>query len=97
MTNLDVFDPTGAIEITQLHAARLDGLDGKRVGIISNDEWQAHRTLPLVTEILQRDFSDVEIIPPDQFPFGNDQIDSDDTVAAAKANKVDAIIIGNAA
>jgi hypothetical protein len=97
MTNLDVFDPTGAIEITQLHAARLDGLDGKRVGIISNDEWQAHRTLPLVTEILQRDFSDVEIIPPDQFPFGNDQIDSDDTVAAAKANKVDAIIMGNAA
>ena len=28
MTNLDVFDPTGAIEITQLHAPRLDGLDG---------------------------------------------------------------------
>ncbi len=97
MTNLDVFDPTGAIEITQLHAARLDGLDGKRVGIISNDEWQAHRTLPLVTEILQRDFADVEIVPPDQFPFGNDEIDSDDTVVAAKNNKVDAIIMGNAA
>ncbi len=97
MTNLDVFDPTGAIEITQLHAARLDGLDGKRVGIISNDEWQAHRTLPFVTEILQRDFPGVDIVPPEKFPLGNDVIDSDDTVEAAQANKVDAIIMGNAA
>lgn len=97
MTKLDVFDPTGAIEITQLHAPRLDGLDGKRVGIISNNEWQAHRTLPFVTEFLYRNFPAVEIIPQEQFPFGNDEIDSDNSVAAARANKVDAVIMGNAA
>ena len=97
MTHLDVFDPTGATEITQLHAARLDGLDGKKIGIISNDEWQAHRTLPLVTDLLRREFPGVEIIPPERFPLGNDKVDSDDTVDAARANGVDAIIIVNAA
>ena len=47
MDALEVFDPSGAIEVTQLHAPRLDNLNGKTIGFISNDMWQAHRMLPL--------------------------------------------------
>ena len=97
MTELEVFDPAGAIEITQLHAVRLDGLDGKRVGIVSNDEWQAHRTLPRLEELLRGAFSDIDIVPPENFPLGNEVIDSDELVEAARDQKVDAVIMGNAA
>ncbi|HAA93590.1 MAG TPA: hypothetical protein DCE33_14165 [Rhodospirillaceae bacterium] len=97
MTELEVFDPTGAIEITQLHAARLDGLDGKKVGIVSNDEWQAHRTLPLVEELLRANFPGIDIVPAEKFPLRNEVIDSDELVEAVRAQKVDAVIMGNAA
>jgi hypothetical protein len=48
MVSLKVFDPSGATEITQLHAARLDSLANKNVAMLSDDMWQAHRMLPLL-------------------------------------------------
>lgn len=97
MTILEVFAPTGSTEILQLHAPRLKTLTGKTIGFISNDDWQAHRTLPAVAESMQKQFHGLKIIPYTRFPFGNRKIDSDETVEQAKSLGVDAVVIGNAA
>jgi len=40
---MKVYDPSGAMEITEFHARRLDSLEGKTICELSNDSWQAHR------------------------------------------------------
>ncbi len=45
MVKLDFHDPSGSIEVTQAHARRLKTLEGKRIGIVTNEQWQAFRTL----------------------------------------------------
>ncbi len=44
MEVLEVFDPSGLTEVTELHAPRLETLEGKRIGLLPDDMWQAHRT-----------------------------------------------------
>ncbi len=97
MPELEVFDPTGAIEIEQLHAARFASLDGKKIGLVSNDEWQAHRTLPMVEDLLQTKCTDIEVLSPENFPVGNNSIDTEELVSVVQDLEVDAVIIGNAA
>ena len=96
MHTLEVFDPSGATEVLRLHAPRLDSLEGKRIGFVSNDEWQAHRMLPLVADYIKDKFSNVEIIPYSEFPIGNMKIGNDETIERAKELGVDAIVVGNA-
>jgi len=60
---LEVYDPTGPSEVTKLHAPRLADLHGKTICEISNADWEAHRTFPLIRELLQRQFPTVKIIP----------------------------------
>jgi hypothetical protein len=96
MHTLEVFDPSGATEVLCLHAPRLDTLDGKKIGFVSNDEWQAHRALPLVADFIAKDFKNVEIVPYTEFPTGNLEIEKDKTIERAKELNVDAIVIGNA-
>jgi hypothetical protein len=94
---MEVYDPSGSTEITQLHAPRLDSLDGKKIGLLSNDAWQAHRTLPLVGQMIKAEFPTAEIVPYEEFPMGNAVIDADATVVRARELGVDAVIVGNAA
>jgi len=96
MQTLEVFDPSGATEITQLHAARLGSLEGKTVALLSNDMWQAHRMLPMLKEILEARYEGITVIPETEFPMGNVQIDRDETVDMLVERGVDAVIIGNA-
>jgi hypothetical protein len=96
MEALEVFDPTGATEVSRLHAPRLPGLEGKTVAFLSNDMWQSHRMLPLLRELLQSRFEHIRIIPETEFPMGNVPIDRDDTVEQVVARSADAVIIGNA-
>ncbi len=70
MQTLEVFDPAGATEITQLHAARLGSLEGKTVALLSNDMWQAHRMLPMLKEILEARYEGITVIPETEFPMG---------------------------
>ena len=49
---MEVYDPSGSTEITELHAPRLETLNGKKIALLSNDSWQAHRTLPLVGKMI---------------------------------------------
>jgi hypothetical protein len=70
---------------------------GKRIGIVTNEHWQAHRMLPLVSELITGDFPNVEVLPLDAFPQGNALIGTEKTAALVKQSGVDAVIIGNAA
>ncbi|MYK31312.1 MAG: hypothetical protein F4051_06190 [Boseongicola sp. SB0670_bin_30] len=96
MNALEIFDPTGATEVTDLHAPRLDTLAGKTVAFLSDDMWQAHRILPLVREKLQERYPDAVFIPETEFPMGTQQIDTDETVDLVVARGAEAVIVGNA-
>lgn len=96
MQSINVFDPSGATEITRLHAPRLDTLEGKTVAMLSDDMWQAHRMLPLLKEMLEARFDNITVIPETEFPMGNTAIDRDETADMFVDRGVDAVIVGNA-
>ena len=97
MVKLEFFDPSGALETAKPHAPRLASLAGKRIGFVSNEQWQAYRMLPLVRSMLEEDFPGVEVLPIDRFPQGNTLIGNVETAKLVKDSDVDAVIIGNAA
>jgi hypothetical protein len=97
MVELEFYDPSGCLEITQRYAPRLASLAGKRIGMLSGDQWQAHRTLPMLKSLIEADFPGVEVLPLDTFPTGEHAVGADDTLRQVKASGVDGMIIGNAA
>ena len=97
MVELEFHDPCGALDITQPHAPRLDTLAGKKIGFVTNEQWQAYRTLPLLKSLLEKDHPGLEILPLDAFPQGNALIGEEATAKQVKDSGVDAVIIGNAA
>lgn len=96
-TQLTLFDPTGAQEITDRFAARLPDLSGKVIAELAVDptKWQPHRTMPYIEELLKQQFSDIQFIPMQEFPMGL-QISSDPVIQMVAERKPDAVIIGNA-
>ena len=97
MVRLEFHDPAGAIEVKRPHAARVAALAGKRIGFVSNEQWQAYRMLPLLKGLLEADFPSIQVLPIDAFPQGNAVIGLEETAALVKASGVDAVVIGNAA
>lgn len=97
MVTLEFHDPSGALEVTQRHAPRLASLEGRRIGFVSNEQWQAYRMLPMLKEMLEADFPGIEVLPVDAFPQGNAVIGNEETAALVKNSGVDAIIVANAA
>ena len=97
MVTLEFYDPPGVIEVTQAHAPRIDTLEGKRIGFVSNEQWQAFRMLPMLKEMIEADFPGAEVLPIDAFPQGNALIPTEETAALVKKSGVDAVIVGNAA
>ena len=97
MIRLEFYDPSGSVEVTQPHAPRLASLAGKRIGFVSNEQWQAYRALPLLKQMLEEDFPGIDVLPIDVFPQGNALIGTAETAALVKKSGVDAVIIGNAA
>ncbi len=97
MFKLEFYDPSGPIEAEQPHAPRLPTLAGKRIGFVSNEQWQAYRTLPLLKALLEQDFPGIEVLPIDAFPQGNARIGEEETARLVKQSGVEGVIIGNAA
>ena len=97
MVRLEFYDPSGTMEAAKPHAPRLASLEGKRIGFLSNDQWQAYRMLPMIKSWLEKDFAGVEVLPLDTFPQGTVFISTDETADLVKESGVDAVIIGNAA
>jgi hypothetical protein len=97
MTRLEFYDPSGVLEVSVPFAKRLDTLEGKKIGFVSNEQWQAYRTLPLLKGLIEKDIKGVEVLPIDTFPQGNGLIGNEETAALVKKSGVDAVIVGNAA
>ena len=93
---LTIYDPTGAFEVTQLFTKRLDTLAGKTICEVSNDDWEAYRTFPLIRELLQKQFPTAKLIPYTEFPVGSGYIDNDKVAQLVKTKRCDAVIVGNA-
>jgi hypothetical protein len=96
MVRIEFHDPSGMLEVTQPFAPRLDSLEGKRIGFVSNEQWQAYRMLPMLKSMLEQDFKGIEVLPVDTFPQGNALIGTEQTSAAVRKSGVDAVIVGNA-
>ena len=97
MVRLEFHDPSGSIEIKRPHAVRVAALAGKRIGFISNEQWQAYRMLPMLKEFLEKEVPGVTVLPIDAYPQGNALIGTEETAAQVKKSGVDAVIVGNAA
>jgi hypothetical protein len=96
MTRVEFYDPSGTLEVTQSFAPRLSGLDGRKIGFVTNEQWQAFRMMPLLRDWLQRDFPTAELLPIDAYPQGNVLIPMEETAQLVKKSGVDAVIVGNA-
>ena len=94
---LEFHSPAGRREIGARHAPRLASLANKRIGFVSNGDWQAFRTFPLLKKHLEADIPGVDVLPVDAFPEGTDFIAQDETIEAVRNSGVDAVIVGNAA
>jgi hypothetical protein len=90
---MDVYDPTGGTKPTAQFAPRLQDLNGKKIGLLSNGHWQSHRTMPLLQDVLQKEFAGSEfVVVP-----ANAAIRDDKTIDALIEEGYDAVIVGNAA
>lgn len=90
---LEVYNPSGSIEIKYMFAKRLDTLEGKTIAQVGNS-WEGYRVHPLIEKLLKERYKNITIIPFGEMP---DYPDMDKVVESAKAKGVDAVIIGNAA
>ena len=97
MDEIAFYDPTGYIEVSQAHAPRPASLNGKRIGFLTNEQWQAYFALPALKSQLEADIPGAEVLAVNAFPVGNGEIGTDSTAALVKDSGVDAVIIGNAA
>ncbi len=92
---LEVYDPTGAFEVTQLFAPRLDDLNGKTICEISDNLWETQRTFPLIRGLLQKQFPTMKVIPYDKLPEATTDAASK-LGEAVKAAGCQGVIVGNA-
>jgi len=90
---LEVYDPTGAVEVPVTFAKRLDTLEEKTVAQVGHS-WEAHRMHPLIKELLEKMYPTVKVIPYSEMP---DYTDPELLAKAVREKKCDAVIIGNAA
>jgi len=89
---LEVYDPTGAVEAPVTFAKRLDTLAGKTIAQVGHS-WEAHRTHPLIRELLEGMYPTAKIIPHTEMP---DYTDPELLARSAKEQQCDAVILGNA-
>ena len=94
---VEIFSPAGILETKSLYAPRLDTLEGKTIGELSDGVFEAHNTFPRIRELLQSRFPTIKIIPWTEFPSGLHTIDDDEVAVLLKQRGCDAVIVGNAA
>ncbi len=90
---MKVFNPTGSMGATAAFAPRLETLQGKKIGLLSNGHWQAERMLALLQGLLRQQFPTCE----SEIIAANEVIQDDKTIDAIARGAYDAVIVGNAA
>ena len=81
MVTLEFHDPSGTLEVTQPFAPRLATLEGKRIGFVSNEQWQAYRMLPMLKDDARGGLPGHRGAAVDAFPQGNALIGTEETAA----------------
>ncbi len=89
-----VYNPTGALSVTQTFSARLSDLNGKTVCEMG-ESWESDRTFPVITSLLQKQFPTVKIVDDTKLPQWTANPDKA-FVDKVKALGCQAVIIGNA-
>jgi hypothetical protein len=92
---LEVYNPTGLLELSQLHAPRLDSLEGKTICELSDLIWRDTETFPIIRDLLQERYPDLTIIPYTELPMGKYNIDFDGLGEIAQEKGCQAVIGGN--
>lgn len=91
---VEVFDPFGPLEITQLFAPRLDTLEGKTIAY-SEGTWMVGTAKPLVLGLLQDRYPTLKVVDiPEYGPIS--QMSPEEVNTLVKDLGVDAVIVGNA-
>jgi hypothetical protein len=97
---LEVFTPNGSGlgGNKYPYGRRLDDLNGKTIGEISNRLWESDRIFPLIREVLKQRFPDIKFVPYTEFPSGSDNIiDHEELGKLVLAKGCDAVIGSGAA
>ena len=92
---LEVFVPAGSGRDSNQYpyARRLENLNGKTIGEISNRLWASDRIFPLIRHLLKQRFPDVRFVPYNELPSGSDGImDNEDLGELVLAKGCDAVI-----
>jgi hypothetical protein len=91
---LKVYNPSGALAVTQLFSARLSDLNGKTICEMG-ESWESQRTFPLITSLLQKQFPTITIVDDTKMPQWTANPDTK-LVDKVKALGCQGVIIGNA-
>ena len=77
------------------YAPRLDTLDGKTIGLLSNDEWQAFRILPEIQRQLQELYPSATFVTHTELPIGLVNVGKSETAQTIAQKGCQAVIIAN--
>ena len=93
---LEVLNPSGVVEVTDLYARRLADLEGKTICELSNGGWEYERTFPRIRELIFKRFPGVKFVPYAKLPIGINEINIPDIGDIVSKMGCDAVIGGNA-
>jgi hypothetical protein len=93
---LTLYDPTGAFQVSQTFAPRLEDLNGKTICEVTDDSWETDRTFPAIRQQLQKMYPTLKIVTFDQFPFLSTGTDVPGIEDAVKGKGCQGAIVGNA-
>lgn len=93
---LEVYEPTGSLEVANGHARRLPHLNGETICELSNHMWQDQRTFSALRKALKDCHPNLKIVPFTEFPslYGADHSIFPKLL---RDRGCDAVIVGNAA
>ncbi len=93
---MEVYNPTGAVQVKLLHAPRMRELENMTICELSDHMWESHRTFPVLRELLNRRFPKATVVPYNELPnaYG---VDSASLEKMIREKGCDGVIVGNAA
>ena len=91
---VEVFDPSGPAAEVRAYAPRLAALDGRKIGILNNESWQAHRLLPYLKDALESRCPGTSF---EMFSSGDRHIQQDEMIDRITAARCEGVIVGNGA
>jgi hypothetical protein len=94
--SMEVYNPSGAVQVKQIHAPRLQQLQNMTICELSDHMWESHRTFPVIRGLLSRQFPEARIVPYTEMPnaYG---VDAEVLSKIIREKRCDGVIVGNAA